>query len=81
MGNEIPSKIRDGFFADNDAAAKETLFAQSIRGGFLANSALLLAVRMRTRECPLLIVLQDEAHLLAPMKVLLLPRRSLKSDI
>ena len=45
MGNEIPSKIRGGFFADDDAAAKETLFAQSIRGGFLADSALLLAVR------------------------------------
>ena len=81
MGNEIPSKSDGGFFADFDVAAREALYAPQVDGGFFADPALLLAVRMRAWAMSTLIVFRNEAHLLAPIKVLLLPRRSLKSDV
>ena len=75
--NKNVVKSDGGFSADYDVAARDVYFALNVGGG----QAPLLAVRMRTRECPQRVVPRDEAHLLAPMKVLLLPRRSLKSDI
>ena len=70
-------KICGGFFADDDAAAREALIAPKICGGFFADPARVLAVRIPRGRCPALIVPQDEAHLLAAMPPRPQPRTEL----